>query len=56
MWSEGARHQCPDEASGGVEGTVAMEQRFCFVFAVASYLSFLPDKNNNALSCLFNNF
>jgi len=50
------QHQCPDEAPGGAEGTVATEQCFCFVFAVASYLSFLPDKHNSALSCLANNF
>jgi len=37
-WSEGARHQCPDEAPGGAEWTVAMEQRFCYVFTFASYL------------------
>jgi len=30
-WSEGAQHQCPDEAPGGAEGTVATEQQFCFV-------------------------
>jgi len=36
-------HQRPDEAPGVAEGTVATQQHFCFVFAVASYLSFLPD-------------
>jgi len=34
-------HQRPDEAPGGAEGTVATEQQFCFIFAVASYLSYL---------------
>jgi len=53
---DATRHQCPNEAPGGAEGTVATEQRFCFVFAVASYLSFLPDKHNSALSYLANNF
>jgi len=33
-----------------------MEQRFCFVFAVTSYLSFLPDMNNSAITCLANDF
>jgi len=42
--------------TGGTEGTVATEQSFCFVFAVASYLPFLSDKHNSALSCLANNF
>jgi len=31
MWPEGTQYQCPDEAPGGAEGTVATEQRFCFV-------------------------
>ena len=35
---------------------VAQRGQFCFIFAVASYLSFLPDKHNSALSCLANNF
>jgi len=30
------QHQCPNEAPGGAERTVDMEQQFCFVFAVVS--------------------
>jgi len=46
----------PRWSAGGAEGTVATEQRFCFIFALASYLSFLPAKYSSALSCLANNF
>ena len=42
--TEDTQYKCPNEAPSGAEGTVDTEQRFCFVFAVASYLSFIHMK------------
>jgi len=53
--SEGARHQCPDEAPAAHRRQWPRSSDFASFLLLLLTCHILPDKHNSALSCLANN-